>query len=228
MVRFEKGDEHTVDCSCDSDCMLKIMPQVGDAIRQRYRENGVSDGVEIILVMDNAGGHSKNDVVEKYKQDLLRHYNVRIWHQQPRTPESNMLDLGVWMHVQSTVEAEHFGMRVHRDVLWKTMQDAWWKHMKQQALINVYNQLLKVVALTIEARGCNRLVEKRRGKLMSIPSADEEAFGMCEIWTWMWTSTSMMMPVWSFLGPRVRRMKSGTTWRRISFEEVVVVLNGEW
>ena len=67
-------------------------------------------------------------------------------------------------------------MRVHRDVLWKTMQEAWWKHMKQQALTNVYNQLLKVVALTIEARGCNRLVEKRRGKLMSVPSADEEAF----------------------------------------------------
>ena len=78
--------------------------------------------------------------------------------------------------MQSKVEEEHFGMRVHRDVLWKTMQDAWWKHMKQQALISVYNQLLKVVALTIEARGCNRLVEKRRGKLMSVPSADEEAF----------------------------------------------------
>ena len=165
-----------MDCSCDSDFMLKIMPRVGNAIRQRYRENGVSDDIEIILGMDNAGGHGKNDVVEKYKRDLLRDYNVRIWHQQPRTPESNMLDLGVWMHVQSKVKEEHFGMRVHRDVLWKTMQDAWWKHMKQQALTNVYNRLLKVVALTIEARGCNRLVEKRRGKLMSVPSADEEAF----------------------------------------------------
>jgi hypothetical protein len=142
MVRFEKGDERTVDCSCDSDFMLKMMPQVGNAIRQRYRENGVSDDVEIILVMDNAGGHGKNDVVEKYKRDLLRDYNVRIWHQQPRTPESNMLDLGVWMHVQSKVKEEHFGMRVHRDVLWKTMQDAWWKHMKQQALTNVLSNFV--------------------------------------------------------------------------------------
>jgi hypothetical protein len=129
--------------------------------------------------MDNASGHGKKDVIVDYENMLLHKYNVKILWQQPRTPESNMLDLGIWMHLQSIVEEKHFGQRVHTESLWNTMQAAWGL-ISQQALTNVYNRWLKVLDLIEEGEGDSKFVEKKRGKFFSTSSDEAEDIGVQE------------------------------------------------
>ena len=57
----------------------------------------------IYLVMDNAGGHGTVDAKVQYTEALQGH-NVTIVWQAPRSPETNMLDLGIWMSIQAIQE----------------------------------------------------------------------------------------------------------------------------
>ena len=91
----------------------------------------------IYLIVDNAGRHGKDEVVKAYKDDLARTWNVIIIHQRPRTPESNVLDLGVWMHLQYLVELAHIRKRCTLEALWESMNYAWGT-ISQQALTNMY------------------------------------------------------------------------------------------
>jgi hypothetical protein len=171
VARYNKGELREVDCSCDSEFMLSVMDDVGKAIREAY--SSVPFDEVIYLFMDNAGGHGKKDVVKQYCKHLRDEYNIIIRHQQPRTPESNMLDLGIWMHLQSIVEEKHFGQRIHIGSLWNTMQAAW-ACISQQALTNVYERWLKVLDLIEEGEGSSHLVEKKRGRFFSAPSDEAE------------------------------------------------------
>ena len=125
MVRYNKGDEREEDCSCDSEFMRSTMDEVGAAIRGRYEANGVRAEEVIYLVMDNAGGHGTDDCWDEYIACLRDKYNIEIIRQQPRTPESNMLDLGVWMHMQFKLEENHFGLHSEVNALWRSMEAAW-------------------------------------------------------------------------------------------------------
>ena len=50
-------------------------------------------------MMDNAGGHGSNEAVEKYTEDLKNKYKIEIIQQVPRSPETNVLDLGICLDV---------------------------------------------------------------------------------------------------------------------------------
>lgn len=52
--------------------------------------------------MDNTGGHGTNEAKEKYTK-ILKLFHIEIIWQVPRSPETNMLDLGCWMSIQSAV-----------------------------------------------------------------------------------------------------------------------------
>ena len=177
-VDCDNCDYGSVDCSsCDSDFMMSVMDDVGKSIRDAYSRVPPED--VIYLGMDNAGGHGKKDIIKEYEQLLKNKYNIIILWQQPRTPESNMLDLGIWMHLQSLVEEKHFGKRVHAESLWKTMQSAW-DLISAQALTNVYARWIKVLDLIIEGEGSSHLVEKKRGRFFSVPSDEAEVFDGAE------------------------------------------------
>ncbi len=76
-----------------------------------------------------------------------------------------MLDLGVWMSIQSAVMKTHYGRRCHHDALAKSVEDAWNGYLSQEAFTNVYKRLRVVLACIVDANGGNRLVESKRGKL---------------------------------------------------------------
>jgi hypothetical protein len=174
MARYKTGETRIQDCSCDSDFMEPAMDEVGQAIQERYSANGVRDEDVIFLVMDNAGGHGKQEVIERYESNLRDNYNIIIIWQQPRTPESNMLDLGIWMHIQFKVEEKQFSQRSEVNALWRSMQAAW-DGISQTALTNVYRRWLKVLDLTEQAGGSNHLVKTQRGRLFVVPSDEAEA-----------------------------------------------------
>jgi hypothetical protein len=88
--------------------------------------------------MDNAGGHEINVAKRQYYIELLKAFQVEgIW-QVPRSPETNMLDLGVWMSIQSAVMKVHYGRRCHNDAPAKIVEDAWNGYLSQEAFYNVH------------------------------------------------------------------------------------------
>ena len=92
-VMYCQGDEVEEDCSCDSRYMLEKMGEVGQEIRSYF--HWVPMERDIILVIDNAGGHGTDDAIQQYTALLKNEYNVVLKHQVPNSPETNLLDLGV-------------------------------------------------------------------------------------------------------------------------------------
>ena len=96
---------------------------------------------------------------------ILKERNVEIIWQIPRSPETNMLDLGVWMSIQSAVIKAHRNRRCHPDALAKSITDAWEHHLSLKAFENVFARLRVVLRCIVDDDGGNQLVESKRGKL---------------------------------------------------------------
>ena len=62
-VETIKGDEGEQDISCDSKFMLGMMDELGNYTRSTYCSIGVAGEDIIYLVMNNEGGHGKNESV---------------------------------------------------------------------------------------------------------------------------------------------------------------------
>ena len=90
----------------------------------------------ICLVMDNAGGHGSNDAKALYTRSL-RTFGVEIVWQVPRSPETNLLDLGIWMSIQATVQNLHHQKRIQHDALANTVEVAWEGNLNPVAFSNV-------------------------------------------------------------------------------------------
>ena len=166
-VVSKAGDTAVEDVSCDSEFMLAIMDELGTAVRTKF--SWISDDEIIYLVMDNAGGHGTVEAIETYTKHLMDKYNIQIVHQVPRSPETNLLDLGIWRSVQSAVEKEHLYRCHDADALARTVQKAWDERLRSTVFANVYKRLLRVLKLIIDDNGDNNMVESERGKLFSDP-----------------------------------------------------------
>jgi hypothetical protein len=177
MVKFEKGDKREVDVSCDSNFMEETMPQVGKAIRDAY--SWVDSDIPIYLYLDNAGGHGTDAAIERYVNLLENDYNVICVHQHPRSPETNMLDLGVWMALQNVVERLHYKKRHSPDALARSVNNAL-RELQDVKLSNVFRRWKFVLDLIIEDEGDNLKVESKRGKLFRAPSGEVENIGEAE------------------------------------------------
>ena len=147
--------------------MLKVMEKVGKSIREKF--TWVPSEETIYLVMDNAGGHGTAEAVQTYTRMLMDKYNIEIIHQIPRSPETNLLDLGLWRSVQSSVEKEHVKKTYHPDSLTRSVKRAWDERLNPIVFSRVADRLLKVLDLIVKDGGDNNLVESERGKLFSDP-----------------------------------------------------------
>ena len=171
IVGVYDSDKRMVDVSCDSEYMDEVMPQVGQAIRDTY--HWVPREHPIFLYLDNAGGHGTQEIVDKYVKYLKDDFNVVCVHQRPRSPATNMLDLGVWMALQNVVERLHFKKRKELDALARTTEDAWGE-LESMKLTNVWNRWRLVLDLIVEGEGGDGMVEAKRGKLFRAPPEEAE------------------------------------------------------
>ena len=160
-VRYILGDEIEKDCSCDSKYMLSAMERVGRAMRQKYY--WISMNEALFLIMDNAGGHGTDEAIIEYTALLRDVYNINIIHQIPRSPFTNVLDLGVWVSLQARVEKKHFMKRCSVDALVNTVNRTWLNDSLNTSIKNVFLRLEKVLYLISEEDGANDLVETKRG-----------------------------------------------------------------
>ena len=162
------GTEVVKDVNCDSEFMLRVMPSIGEAYRQKMRNIGVPDNELVYLVMDNAGGHGTDDAIDEYTRTLRDEHNIEIIHQAARSPETNALDLGLWMSIQSSVEKKQFTKTTASDVLAATVQEAW-RDLPAATIRKVFERIPKVLDIIIDDQGRNDRVETRRGERVVIP-----------------------------------------------------------
>ncbi len=161
-VKMVKGDVVEEDVSCDSRFMLDIVPRVAEEMRKKF--HWIPEEQKLYLVMDNAGGHGTAEAIQEYV-NVLRTRNIEVIWQIPRSPETNMLDLGVWMSIQSAVCKAHFMKRCNGEALARSVMDAWETYLSVQAFKNVHGRLKVVLVCIRDAEGGNELVETKRGKL---------------------------------------------------------------
>ena len=83
-----------------------------------------------------------------------------------------MLDLGIWMSIQSAVQRVHFMRRCHHDALAQSVEDAWASELSIRAFQNVWKRLRVVLRCILDDDGGNQLVEEKRGKLFRAANID--------------------------------------------------------
>ena len=150
------------DVSCDSHFMMTHIREIGAAIRKNY--SFVPEDDPIVLFMDNAGGHGKTEVKREYEKILKEEFNVCVEWQVPNSPETNMLDLGVWASLQSKVEILHRGKVMQSDELSKTVHQAF-NEITSDVLTKVHERWKMVLHLIVSGKGTNEVVEEHRGKM---------------------------------------------------------------
>ena len=101
--------------------------------------------------------------------------NVVCVHQRPRSPLTNMLDLGVWMALQNVMEKLHFRKRKELDALASTTEDAW-DELESIKLANVWNWWRMVLNLIIEDEGGNKMVKAKRGEALPRPTGGGQGY----------------------------------------------------
>jgi len=161
-VRVNVGDVIETEDTCDSEYMMGAMDRVGQSARKKYY--WVPLDKFIFMVMDNAGGHGTKETVQLYTEMLKTKYNIIIIHQVPRSPYTNLLDLGVWCSLQAAVEKEHYMKRTDVHALQNSVMSAWDTRPLDKVIGKVWTRMTKVLALIVEGDGGNDLVEKKRGK----------------------------------------------------------------
>ena len=138
-IRLQEGDKTTQDINCDSNYMLEIMPKVGQAIRDAFF--WVAEDHYVYLVLDSAGGHGTKEAIAKYKQQMYDDYKIILVHQIPQSPETNVLDLGIWMSLQSAVEKCHRLMRGDKQALDASVMKVWKDVANEEAFTKVFDRL---------------------------------------------------------------------------------------
>ena len=161
-VRYQEGDIIEKDCSCDSSYMLSAMIRVGKAIREKF--HWVPMHEKVYLFIDGAGGHGTNEAINEYDKNLMIDFNIKLVFQVPRTPYSNVLDLGIWCGLQAAVEKTHYMRCCAVEALVRSVYETWEKGELNEVITKVFNRLKKVLVLIIEGDGGNELVETKRGK----------------------------------------------------------------
>ena len=160
-VRYKVDDIIERDTTCDSKYMLEAMRRV--AVNMRSKLFWVKMSTPLYLVMDNAGGHGTDQCVSNYTTILKQEYNIEIIQQIPRSPYTNVLDLGVWAGLQSMVERAHFMKRCNLEALVRTVYSVWNTGKLDTIIRKVFLRLERVLALINEGKGSNDRVEDNRG-----------------------------------------------------------------
>ena len=154
------------DVTCDSDFMMRTMPEVGEAIRRTM--HWIPRAQPIYLQMDNAGGHGTKNAMREYTQRLANDYNVIVKYQPARSPEMNALDLGLWTSLQSKVEVEHRDKCTNSNAIAHSVQQAR-KELPSATISRVFERIPVVLQLIVDDDGGNDKVEDRRGQLIVAP-----------------------------------------------------------
>ena len=113
--------------------MLSAMIRVGKAIREKF--HWVPMHEKVYLFIDDAGGHGTNEAINEYDKNLMIDFNIKLVFQVPRTPYSNVLDLGIWCGLQAAVEKTHYMRCCAVEALVRSVYETWEKGELNEVII---------------------------------------------------------------------------------------------
>ena len=160
--RYQEHDTVEKDCSCDSEYLLSAMNRVGEVIRQSFHWVPIDELV--YLFIDGAGGRGTKDAIIEYTNNLQENLNNQLVFQVPRTPYSNVLDLGVWCGLQTTVEKTHFMRRCEINILVRSVYETCEKGKLNELITKVFNRLKNFLVVIVEGNGGKEMAESKQGK----------------------------------------------------------------
>ena len=162
-IRVERGSNRECDVNCDTTFMLNSIHDIGKSIRDKMDFVPVWEPIHLFI--DNAGGHGTNKGKEEYEKILYEDYFIILLWQVPNSPETNMLDLGAWMTIQSVVEKLHRQRVMNEDALADTIEEAFDNFDGYTKLAAIARRWELVLDLILDDDGGNDLVETKRGVL---------------------------------------------------------------
>ena len=146
--------------------MLETIDKIGTAIRSKMKWVPKTDPIHLFI--DNTGGHGTNDGKDKYEAILKDKYNTILEWQVPNSPETNMLDLGAWMTIQSMVEELHQQQLMNKDALADAVMQAFVEFDERIKLAVIAACWELILDLILEDNSGNDLIEMKRGMLMKM------------------------------------------------------------
>lgn len=103
--------------------------------------------------------------IEEYTKILNDKYNIKLIYQRPRSPETNVLDLGIWCTLQWAVDRIMRGKRGDTEALNRGVLEVWeGSPNMESAFTGVWDRLTRVLKLIQADEGGNETVESMRGK----------------------------------------------------------------
>ena len=150
------------DITCDGKFMKRKLDTVIGPSLRRIIDNHWPPGTRGTLQFDNAGGHGSRAVIKEYEELMKTKYAIDIKWQPPNSPDSNALDLGVWMSLQSDVSKLSRGTRTHSEALNTRVMESW-REYDGDRMLPVFERIKDVAKAAIATGGDNWKVEKDRG-----------------------------------------------------------------
>ena len=147
------------------------MPELGKKIRGVYK-NIINETTLIYLIINNAGGHGTKDCIEEHIKMLKKDHNIIVKHQVPWSPETNLLDLGIWSSLQSLVEKTYLGQRSDKLSLDENVQKAWNNYMSADIFKKVFDRWKKVLQIIIDDKGGNKNIDNHRKNFLQTKMID--------------------------------------------------------
>ena len=166
-VRVERRTDVEKDVNCDTSFMMCSIHKIGKSIRVKMDSVPVWEPIHLFI--DNAGGHGTNKGKEEYEKILYKDYLVILeWQEVPNSPETNELDLGAWISIQSVVEKLHRNWVMNEKALSDIIFQAFEEFDGCTKLAAIAQRWELVLDLILDDNGGNDLVETKRGSLTKL------------------------------------------------------------
>lgn len=156
------GDKVEGETFCDIRCMLSVMDCVGTTICVAYHRIMITQ--KCYLVIANTGGHGTNDTITAYTSTLNVQFNIRVIFQLPYSLYTNVLDLALWIFLQTAIEIQYYLKRCNANAIINSIMKTSAEDHLEHYISKVCIFLKPVLCNIFEAKGENDLVEKKKGK----------------------------------------------------------------
>jgi len=151
----DKGDVYMVSANMNGPLFLEI-------IRTKFlpavKEKITWPKARVRVKLDSAGGHGLNQIWEEIVALGAKHKPPVEFEQQPfRSPDTNVLDLGVWHSTKTRVAVVKYDRSADKPMEIRIQEavEAMWKDYPSEKLSNIFKTLPKIYECIINCNGGN-------------------------------------------------------------------------
>lgn len=159
----EKGDEYWVNVNMDGDVFIQM---VRDKVIPAIREN-CKFAKKVIVQIDSAGGHRISESLpELNKIGKKQGLKIEFVTQPCRSPDTNVLDLGLWNSMKSHVVEQKYmrnsNLSMNQRIINAVME--MWAEYDSEIITSIFHTLKAVLREIVSCKGGNSFKQPRKIK----------------------------------------------------------------